>query len=175
MGSALFVIILAVSGCQTLSFYSQAIRGQYQLLAHRQPIKNLVADSSTPARLKIQLELVQKLRAFAGTELKLPVDGHYTKYVDVHRRFVVWNVEAAPEFSMEPKTWWYPLVGSLEYRGYFSERSATNLPHREKYLLLVIDFLRGLLDLHEKLVDQVEREFGPGRKPGPANRKVRRT
>ncbi len=126
MGITLLAVILAVSGCQTLSFYGQAIRGQYQLLAHRQPIEKLVTDSSTPPRLKTQLELLQKLRAFAGTELKLPVDGHYTKYVDVHRRFVVWNVEAAPEFSMEPKTWWYPLVGSLEYRGYFSERSATN-------------------------------------------------
>ena len=52
------------------------------------------------------------------------MDGHYRKYVDVHRPFVVWNVEAAPEFSMEPKSWWYPLVGSLDYRGYFSERGA---------------------------------------------------
>ncbi len=126
LGSALLAVILIVSGCQTLSFYGQAIKGQYQLLAHRQPIEKLIADSSTPAQLKNQLELVQKLRAFADKELKLPVDGHYTKYVDVHRRFVVWNVEAAPEFSMEPKTWWYPLVGSLSYRGYFSERSATN-------------------------------------------------
>src|SRR5882724_3067388 len=130
LGSALLAVILIVSGCQTLSFYGQAIRGQYQLLAHRQPIEKLVTDSSTPARLKTQLELLQKLRAFAGTELKLPVDGHYTKYVDVHRRFVVWNVEAAPEFSMEPKTWWYPLVGSLEYRGYFSEQKANRSEER---------------------------------------------
>ena len=126
LGSALVAIILIVSGCRTLSFYGQAIKGQYQLLAHRQPIEKLVADSNTSARLKSQLQLLQNLRAFAGKELKLPVDGHYTKYVDVHRRFVVWNVEAAPEFSMEPKTWWYPLVGSLSYRGYFSERSASN-------------------------------------------------
>src|SRR5881396_1056364 len=124
MGSALVAIILIVSGCRTLSFYGQAIKGQYQLLAHRQPIEKLVADSNTPARLKSQLELVQNLRAFAGKELKLPVDGHYTKYVDVHRPFIVWNVEAAPEFSMEPKTWWYPLIGKQEYRGYFSETAA---------------------------------------------------
>ncbi len=42
----------------------------------------------------------------------------------MHRPFVVWNVEAAPEFSLEPKSWWYPLVGSLEYRGYFSKQGA---------------------------------------------------
>src|SRR6266581_7312262 len=126
LGTALVLVVAAVSGCQTLGFYSQAIKGQYELVAHRQPIEKLLRDARTPARLKPQLELLKKLRVFAEQELKLPVDGHYAKYVDVHRPFVVWNVEAAREFSMEPKTWWYPLVGSLSYRGYFSERSATN-------------------------------------------------
>ena len=51
------------------------------------------------ARLKQQLELLQKLRTFAEHDLKLPVDGHYAKYVDVHRPFVVRNVEAAPELD----------------------------------------------------------------------------
>jgi len=122
----LLLVLLIVSGCRTLSFYGQALKGQYQLFAHRQSLEKLLADSSTPARLRTQLALVQKLRQFAETELKLPVDGHYAQYVDVQRPFVVWNVEAAPEFSLEPKTWWYPLVGSLAYRGYFSERGATN-------------------------------------------------
>jgi predicted aminopeptidase len=117
---------LGVSGCRTGGFYAQAAKGQYQLLAHRKAVEKLVADPETPATLKHQLELVLALRGFAERELKLPVDGHYRKYVDVGRRYVVWNVEAAPEFSMEPRTWWYPLVGSLAYRGYFSEQGATN-------------------------------------------------
>ncbi|HEU5125696.1 MAG TPA: aminopeptidase [Verrucomicrobiae bacterium] len=121
---SLTAVVLAVSGCRTLKFYGQAIKGQYQIFTHQEPIEELVADQKTPARLREQLELLQKLRAFADAELKLPVDGHYRKYVDVHRPYVVWNVQAAPRFSLEPKTWWYPLVGSLEYRGYFSERDA---------------------------------------------------
>ncbi|HEY7794403.1 MAG TPA: hypothetical protein VIA10_10400 [Gaiellaceae bacterium] len=44
-----------------------------------------------------------------------------------------------------------------------AEQSARALPHREKYLLLVIEFLRRLLDLHLELVDEVERELGPKR------------
>ena len=116
--------LVAVSGCQTFSFYRQAVKGQYQLVVNRQAIDKLVVNPQTPARLKQQLQLLQKLRGFAEHDLKLPVDGHYTKYVDVHRPFVVWNVEAAPEFSMQPKSWWYPVVGSLEYRGYFSQRGA---------------------------------------------------
>ncbi|HYZ29739.1 MAG TPA: hypothetical protein VE570_11820 [Thermoleophilaceae bacterium] len=41
-----------------------------------------------------------------------------------------------------------------------AERSAHELPHRARYLLLVMGFLRRLLELHEQLVDEVERELG---------------
>ncbi|HWC60979.1 MAG TPA: aminopeptidase [Verrucomicrobiae bacterium] len=121
---SLALIVTAVSGCQTIGFYSQAIRGQYQIFAHQELIDKLIADPQTPEALRAKLRLVEQLRAFAKDSLKLPVDGHYRKYVDVHRPYVVWNVQAAPQFSLEPRTWWYPLVGSLEYRGYFSEQGA---------------------------------------------------
>ena len=124
LAPALLLAVLAMSGCKTLSYYTQAIKGHCQVVAHEQKIKKLLADPQTPAPLKAKLQLVQSLRAFAASDLQLPVDGHYEKYADVHRPFVVWNVEAAPEFSLEPKSWWYPFVGSLEYRGYFSKVGA---------------------------------------------------
>jgi predicted aminopeptidase len=124
LAPALLLAMLAMSGCQTLSYYGQAIKGHYQIVGHRQKIEKLLADPQTPAPLKAKLQLVQDLRAFATKDLQLPVDGQYEKYADVHRHFVVWNVEAAPEFSLEAKAWWYPFVGRLEYRGYFTERGA---------------------------------------------------
>ncbi len=120
----LVVAVAAVCGCQTLTFYGQALVGQCQILSREQPIQKLINDPGTPARLKERLEIIQDLRAFAANDLKLPVDGHYKKYADLRRPFVVWNVEGAREFSLEPKSWWYPLVGSLEYRGFFSEKRA---------------------------------------------------
>jgi predicted aminopeptidase len=121
---ALALIVAAVSGCQEIGFYSQAIKGQYQIFAHQHVIDKLITDPQTPEKLRAKLQLIQQLRVFAKDELKLPVDGHYRKYVDVHREYVVWNVQAAPQFSLQPRTWWYPMVGSLEYRGYFSEKGA---------------------------------------------------
>jgi DNA-binding PadR family transcriptional regulator len=41
--------------------------------------------------------------------------------------------------------------------------SAESLPHRAAYLSLVTDFLRRYLDLHDDLVDRVERELAPSR------------
>jgi len=122
--AGLGLVVIAVSGCQTITFYSQAIRGQYQIFAHEKSTDQLVANQETPDQLRHRLELLSSLRTFAAEELKLPVDGHYRKYVDVHRPYVVWNVEAAPEFSLEPKSWWYPVLGRLDYRGYFSKEGA---------------------------------------------------
>jgi len=120
----LFVLAAGLTGCQTANYYKQAIQGQFQVLKNRQPMSELIADPQTPGALKEKFQFVLKLREFAETELKLPVNGHYQSYVDLHRPYVVWNVHAAPEFTLETKTWWYPIVGSLKYRGYFSEADA---------------------------------------------------
>ena len=122
----MLLVLVAVSGCHTLGFYGQAVKGQYQIFANQRSIEALLTETSTPPVLKKRFELLQDLRAFAKEQLQLPTDSHYRKYADVHRPFVVWNVEAAPEFSLEPKTWWYPLLGSLTYRGYCSKSGATN-------------------------------------------------
>ena len=119
-------VVVGVSGCHTFGFYGQAIKGQYQIFTSAQPIDKVMTNPQTPQDLKVRFELLSDLRSFAAKHLELPVDNHYRKYADLGRPYVVWNVEAAPEFSMEPKTWWYPIVGSLEYRGYFSRAGATN-------------------------------------------------
>ncbi len=119
-----------VCGCRALSYYAQAVRGQYQIVAAEQPIDKLLANTNTPAALQAKLRLVLQLRAFADTNLALPVDRHYRRYADLHRPFVVWDVYAAPEFSLQSKTWWYPFVGRLDYRGYFSESAARDCAAR---------------------------------------------
>lgn len=124
IGLAALGALALLAGCETCSYYRQAIVGQYRIVAHRRPIDAVLADAQTPPSLQDKLRLVLRLRAFAETDLKLPANGHYLRYTEVGRRYVVWNVHAAPPFSLEPETWWYPVVGRLEYRGYFSERDA---------------------------------------------------
>lgn len=120
----LAVLLLLLPGCETAGYYGQAIRGEAKILAHRRAIDKVLADPHTPPSLQEKLRLVLKLREFAAHDLKLPANGHYLRYVELHRRYVVWNVEAAPEFSLKSKSWWYPIVGRQTYRGYFSEAAA---------------------------------------------------
>ena len=130
----LAALALAQTGCRTVGYYAQAIHGQCQVLRRSQPIQEILADTNTSPVLRSKLQLVLKLRAFAAGELKLPANGHYLDYADLQRPFVVWNVSAAPEFSLKARQWWYPVVGRLDYRGYFQEdrarRCAAELRHQ---------------------------------------------
>jgi len=126
----LLLVVTTLTGCQAISYYAQAIRGHCQVLSRRQSCEKLIADPTTPKELRAKLQLAEEVCDFAKRELKLPVNGHYQCYADVGRRYVVWNVTASPEFSLESKTWWYPIVGSLDYRGYFAEQSARDYADR---------------------------------------------
>ena len=111
-------------GCENLRYYNQAINGQYQILTSKRSINKVLADDKTPAEVKQKLRFIVDIRNYAQKNLNLPVNGQYQQYADVHRRFVVWNVYAADEFSLEPKSWTFPIVGKATYRGYFSEKAA---------------------------------------------------
>ncbi len=122
---ALVLLLPLLAGCGSVGYYAQAIHGQCQILHRKKPIEDLLADPKTPPTLKERLRLVLRIRQFAEEELKLPANGQYRHYADLGRRFAVWSVYAAPEFSLEAKTWWYPMVGRLEYQGYFNEAKAS--------------------------------------------------
>lgn len=115
---------LLFSGCQTAQFYAQAVGGQFEVFQKQKPIHKVMTASDTTSELRHKLAQVLALRNFAETNLHLPANGHYLRYADLQRPYVVWNVHAAPEFSLEPKSWWYPFVGAAHYRGYFAEKDA---------------------------------------------------
>ena len=125
----LIAMLAGSSGCRS-TYYGQALQGEWQILVSRKPIRELLASPQTSTSLRANLELALQIREFAERELKLPAHGHYLTYADVHREHLVWTVSAAPEFSLEAKTWWYPFVGSLKYRGYFAEEDARNCAAR---------------------------------------------
>lgn len=125
-----FILIsstLALSSCSTLHYYTQSIQGQLSILYNREDIDQLLKSQQTNTFLKTKLQQVKTIRQFASQSLQLPDNKSYLYYTDLHRPYVVWNVFAAPEFSLKPYTWCYPIVGCVSYRGYFKENDAHSL------------------------------------------------
>ena len=119
----LVLALLALPGCGTL-YVMQAGSGEWQVMRARKPIDKVLKDPNTPQALRDTLTEVNAAREFASRELALPDNRSYRTYADVHRPYVVWNVVAAPEFSVHPKQWCFPIAGCVAYRGYFVEKRA---------------------------------------------------
>jgi predicted aminopeptidase len=112
------------AGCQSLDYYTQAIGGHLKVLARARPVSDWLADPATPPELKQRLETARRIREFASKNLKLPENNSYLAYAELDRSYVVWNVFAAPEFSVEPKKECFPIAGCVSYRGFYSEDDA---------------------------------------------------
>ena len=101
---------------------------------------------------------LQALRDYAGT----PVRFQPLKSEALLRLLIADLVGEAP--TRESIATLRTEIAELSAQLDESETSADSLPHRRKYLLLAIAFLRRLLELHLELVDEVERELAPRRR-----------
>ncbi len=111
---------LALPGC----YYGHLAAGQLEMSGKREPIAEVVARPDTDPKLRERLELAARARDFAHAELGLPDNGSYRAFADLGRRYATWNLFAAPELSVEPKRWCFPIAGCVSYRGYFDEPRA---------------------------------------------------
>lgn len=133
LGGVLGVVLLAgvtvclTSGCATLGYYAQSVGGHVSLMQAAKPVDEWLAEPATPTALRERLQLSQRIRDFAVSELKLPDNRSYRRYADLKRPAAVWNVVAAPELSLQLKTWCFPVVGCVGYRGYFDRAQADAL------------------------------------------------
>ena len=111
--------LLFLGGCQ-IGYYGHIASGHLSVMADRQPVAEVLEGEKLTEHQRQQLLLSQQLLIFAGQSLDLPAKKVYRDYVSLPEDWVVWNLFAAPEFSLEPHRWCYPLIGCAGYRGYFS-------------------------------------------------------
>jgi predicted aminopeptidase len=126
-GLALVAMLPLLGGCSSAGYYAQSVQGHLSLMNAARPVPEWLADPSTPPALAERLALSQRMRDFAVDELKLPDNRSYRSYADLQRPAAVWNVVAAPELSLRLKTWCFPVMGCVSYRGYFDHGSADAL------------------------------------------------
>ncbi|MDQ1829944.1 aminopeptidase [Massilia scottii] len=115
---------LLLASCSSLNYYRQAAQGQLTLLSDARSIDDWLNDEATDAKLRVRLATARQIRTFAVKELGLPDNNSYKNYAALTRPFVLWNVVAAPELSLKPIQWCFPVAGCVTYRGYYSKDDA---------------------------------------------------
>ena len=130
-GGVALWLLSACAAMQTVDYYWQSAAGQFDLLSRARSIHDVI-DETDDAGLKIRLTRIRDMRTFASRELGLPANGSYTRYTDLGRPYVAWNVFATPELSLTPRSWCFPVAGCVNYRGYFKETEAKDEADRLK-------------------------------------------
>src|SRR6266540_3427614 len=112
-----------VSGCSPI-YVLRAAYEEGKILWRREPIANFIQNVEVPQDTNEKLRLVLAVREYARDVLKLNVRGSYSSYSYVDRPDLTYIVVAAPKTELRPYTWWFLIVGSVPYKGYFSKQDA---------------------------------------------------
>jgi predicted aminopeptidase len=123
VGFHLFSLTLCVSACSP-TYVLRAGYEEARILWRRQSIQTMLQRADLDSDTRAKLELVLAVRAFAAEALHLKVDGSFASFARVDADQVVYVVSAAYRTRLEPYTWWFPIVGRVPYKGFFSKSSA---------------------------------------------------
>ena len=127
VGLAAAACVALLGGCADLGYLAESVGGHFALMRQAKPVDDWLANPSTSPKLRERLQLARQIRDFAVNQLGLPDNASYRRYADLHRPAAVWNVVAAPELSLTLKTWCYPVMGCVAYRGFFDSSQADAL------------------------------------------------
>lgn len=112
-----------LSGCSAL-YIVQAAYEQGRILWRREPIELALKKPDLDPATREKFELVLAVRDFARNHVKLRVGGSYSTYSYVDRPTISYVLMAVPKTDLAPYTWWFPIVGRVPYKGFFSLEAA---------------------------------------------------
>ncbi len=122
--SSLLTCLLApsLSGCNPL-YVVEAAYHQGRILLKRQPVDEVLDTHSLNPAESHALSLVPQARSYAE-QRGLTVGKAFTSFSPLENDNLVWVVMGCKPDSFTLKQWWFPIVGTVPYKGFFSKSDA---------------------------------------------------
>jgi len=105
---------------------------QGRILWHREKIEQLISEKRLEEESLKKLRLIQKVRSYAISKLALNENGGFVYYTMLNRDEIGWNVSASEPLSFTSYTWWFPIAGTVPYKGFFNKDYALKLENELK-------------------------------------------
>ncbi len=117
------LLTFSCSGCSPV-YVAKAGVAQWRILAARRPLGEVLDDPATDPETRRKLLLARQARAFALHMLEMEVGEQYTTYAETDDQVLAWVISAARKDRLEARTWWFPVVGRVPYKGYPTREAA---------------------------------------------------
>lgn len=121
------LLILVIWQWELIAYGWAQGTGQLHILRNSVAIDEVLSNPDFPDSLKQRIEVIQLARQFAIETLGLKSSDSYKTFYDQKGEVALWNVTACERYSLTPKTWWFPIVGEVPYKGYFDQDKALQL------------------------------------------------
>ena len=108
----------------TACYLSRGAWEEAKILRRREPIPDVIRSPATPAAVREKLRIVLAARQYAKDSLKLRTKDSFTTYSRLDHDTLVLVVSAAYRDTLKAYTWWFPIVGTVPYKGYFDFAAA---------------------------------------------------
>jgi len=119
--------VLLAAGLLSSCSPAYVLRGAWEegkILGRRRPIVQVIADPGQTPETRQKLRLVLAAREFGRDALGERVGDSYTLYAEKKSDTLATVLSAAYKDRFAAKTWWFPIVGNVPYKGFFHEEDA---------------------------------------------------
>jgi predicted aminopeptidase len=119
----LALLLLTLSGCGDLSYLAKLGWYQGAIAYHSVPVQDLLTDDRVTLQIKYKIRLVQEVKRYGEENLGLKRTKNYSNFFET-KGPVLYVVTACEKDKLQLRTWNFPLVGEVSYRGYFTRDDA---------------------------------------------------
>ncbi|MBN8577623.1 MAG: aminopeptidase [Cyclobacteriaceae bacterium] len=124
LGLLIVLLVLVVANWQLVVYGVRQGYGQLHIVWNARPIEEFLTNASFPDSLKEKLLLIQEIRRYAIDSLGLKDTENYKTLYDQRGEELMWVVQACEPFKLQAKTWHFPVVGTVPYKGFFNKDKA---------------------------------------------------
>ncbi len=121
--AAVLLVALLLPACRARYILKQ-YQGQRKIQREMRPVSEVIEDPSTSEAAKSKLRWVLRAREFGIQRVGLAQTDNYTWHYDTGGKPVAWNVTACRKHAFKERRWWFPIVGSVPYLGFFDQDDA---------------------------------------------------
>jgi predicted aminopeptidase len=124
LGAGIVVLVASLASACSPMYVIRAGIAEAKILRARRPIPEVILDPATDDRTKTKLTFVVEARNYAIDVFELDVGRSYTSFSQLESDTLAMVLSASQKDQLTPKTWWFPIVGRVPYKGYFNEDAA---------------------------------------------------
>lgn len=115
---------MLLTSCAHGLYLGKLVWGEARILGGSVPNHDVLKDNRVEEEIKEGIRLVQEVTEFSEKRLGMRTDGSYENFYQVKGDALIYLVSACPQDSLVPFTWRFPIVGEMEYKGFFNIKDA---------------------------------------------------